>query len=64
MGFLDKLLGRGKDAAETVGDTAKDMGDKAMDVVQGDVAPPAAERADEELHEARDQALRDEGQTP
>jgi len=31
MGFLDKLLGRGKDAAQDVGDTAKDVGDKATD---------------------------------
>ena len=29
MGFLDKLLGRGKDAADSAGDTAKDVADKA-----------------------------------
>ena len=34
MGFLDKLLGRGKDAAETTGDTAKDMGGKAVDATE------------------------------
>ncbi len=34
MGFLDKLLGRGKDAAETTGDTAKDMGGKAADTAE------------------------------
>ena len=32
MGFLDKLLGRGKDAAKDAGEVAKDVGDKTKDV--------------------------------
>ena len=31
MGFLDKLLGRSKETAEGVGESAKDTGEKAMD---------------------------------
>jgi len=46
MGFLDKLLGRGKDAADTVGDAAKDMGGKAADAGD-DVGQKAEEAFDE-----------------
>jgi hypothetical protein len=46
MGFLDKLLGRGKDAAETTGDTAKDMGGKAADTA-GDAGQKAEDMFDE-----------------
>ena len=30
MGFLDKLLGRNKETAEGVGESAKDTGEKTM----------------------------------
>jgi hypothetical protein len=53
MGFLDKLLGRGKDAAGDAGDmagkkadAAGDAGDKAMDAA-GDAGDKAAEMADD-----------------
>jgi hypothetical protein len=48
MGFLDKLLGRGKDAAETTGDTAKDMGGKA-----GDVADDVGQKAEDMFDETK-----------
>jgi hypothetical protein len=48
MGFLDKLLGRGKDAAEKAGDVAGDVGATAKDTyedarakVSGDDEPAA-----------------------
>jgi len=46
MGFLDKLLGRGKDAAETVGDAPKDAGGKGMDAAE-DVGAKAEDVFDE-----------------
>jgi hypothetical protein len=80
MGFLDKLLGRGKEAADTAGDAVKDVGEKAKEefdeakdrVTGGDeapAAPPAAEgsevtQSEERLENVRDQALRDEGRMP
>jgi hypothetical protein len=42
MGFLDKLLGRSKDVADTAGDKAMEYGDKAVDVA-GDAGDKAAE---------------------
>ena len=77
MGFLDKLLGRGKEAAQDVGDAGKDVGSKGMDAAD-DVGQKAEdvfgegkdrvtgedEPADEQLHNVRDQALKDEGKTP
>jgi hypothetical protein len=67
MGFLDKLLGRGKDAAEDVGETAKDLGDKAEDAfddAKGDDEASETGQAEQRLDDARDQALRDEGRMP
>ncbi len=71
MGFLDKLLGRSKDAAETVGDKAQDVGDKATDVFEDDKdsVPSGTERSDvgqaeQRLDDVRDQTLRDEGRMP
>jgi hypothetical protein len=50
MGFLDKLLGRGKEAADTAGDAVKDVGEKAKeefdeakDRITGDETPEARE---------------------
>lgn len=74
MGFLDKLLGRGKDAAESAGEATKDAGSKVTDVAS-DVGDKAEDASDEvkdrvsggdEGSEATqaDQALRDEGRTP
>jgi hypothetical protein len=67
MGFLDKLLGRGKDAAEDVGETAKDLGDKTKDAFDGDKADDELSetgQAEQRLDNVRDQALRDEGRMP
>jgi hypothetical protein len=49
MGFLDKLLGRGKDAAESAGGAAKDVADKA-----GDVASDAGDKAQDTYEAAKD----------
>ena len=46
MGFLDKLLGRGKEAAQDAGDTAEKYGDKAMDAGK-DVGDKAEEGFDD-----------------
>ena len=66
MGFLDKLLGRGKEATQDVGDAADDVGQKAEDVFgeAKDRVTGEDEPADEQLHNVRDQALGDEGKTP
>ena len=74
MGFLDKLLGRGKDTAESAGDAAKDVGNKAEEVfdetksrVTGDDAPSETSevtQSEQRLDEARDQVVRDEGPQP
>ena len=66
MGFLDKLLGRGKEAAQDVGDAADDVGQKAEDVFDDakDRVTGGDEPADEQMHNVRDQALKDEGKTP
>lgn len=71
MGFLDRLLGRGKDAAESAGDAAKDVGDKAeegfddaKDRVSGDDEGSEVTQSEERLDNVRDQALRDEGRMP
>lgn len=79
MGFLDRLFGRGKEAADTAGDTMKDVGEKAKeefdeakDRITGDEAPetpPASEgsevtQSEQRLDEVRDQAARDEGRLP
>ena len=49
MGFLDKLLGRGKDAAQSAGDTTKDVADKA-----GDVASDAGDKAQDAYEDVKD----------
>ena len=49
MGFLDRLLGRGKEAAETAGDAAKDVGEKAKDV-----ASDVGDKAEESFGEAKE----------
>jgi hypothetical protein len=78
MGFLDKLLGRSKGAAESVGNAAEDVGDKAKegfeeakDRVTGDERDPGVDeggsdlsQAEQRLDNARDQALREEGRLP
>jgi hypothetical protein len=56
MGFLDKLLGRGKDAAESAGDAAKDAGSKVTDV-----ASDVGDKAEEGLDEAKERISGDEG---
>jgi hypothetical protein len=70
MGFLDKLLGRGKEAAQDVGDTTKDVGDKAEqayeDVKERGTGEGESEVAQSEqrLDEVRDEAARREGKIP
>ena len=75
MGFLDKLLGRSKETAEGVGESAKDMGDKAMDTASdlGDKTQDAFDRdegvsdvteSEQRLDDVRDQTMRDEGRMP
>ena len=75
MGFLDKLLGRSKETAEGVGDSAKDMGDtakdtaadlgdKAQDAVGGDEGDSAVTESEQRLDDVRDQTMRDEGRMP
>jgi hypothetical protein len=48
MGFLDKLLGRSKDVADTAGDKAKEFGDKT-----GDVAKDAGGKAEDVYGDAK-----------
>jgi hypothetical protein len=71
MGFLDKLLGRGKDAAESAGDAAKDAGSKVADVAS-DVGDEGKERisgdegsegSDVTQAEQRLDDVRDQGRT-
>ena len=75
MGFLDKLLGRSKETAEGVGESAKDTGEKVMDTASdvGDKTQDAfdkdeglsdATESEERLDEVRDQTMRDEGRMP
>lgn len=56
MGFLDRLLGRGKDAAESAGDAAKDAGSKVADV-----ASDVGDKAEEAFDEAKERISGDEG---
>ena len=67
MGFLDKLLGRGKDAAQDVGDAGKGVGDKAMDAAE-DVGAKAEDVFDETKSRVTDDdepsEAKDEGRTP
>jgi hypothetical protein len=45
MGFLDRLLGRGKKVASDVGDTASEVGEKVDDLLDRDEkkeSPPTA----------------------
>ncbi|HXV34959.1 MAG TPA: hypothetical protein VD769_13205 [Gaiellaceae bacterium] len=72
MGFLDKLLGRSKDVAGSVTESAQDMGDKAA----GAVSPDGREafeldegesqvtESEHRLDDVRDQVLRDEDRMP
>jgi hypothetical protein len=70
MGFLDKLLGRGKEAAEDVGDAAKDVGgkaDEAFDDVKSRVTGEGESdvaQSEQRLDEVRDEAARNEGRMP
>jgi hypothetical protein len=79
MGFLDKLLGRSKDAAHDAGDMAKDAGDKGMDMAKDagdkveDVSDDAKSHvtggsdtteAEQRLDDVPDQAARDEDRAP
>ena len=75
MGFLDKLLGRSKETAEGVGESAKNTGDQAMDASSdpGDTTKDALDRdegvsdvteSEHHLDEVRDQTMRDEGRMP
>jgi|Tabmets5t2r1_1033131.scaffolds.fasta_scaffold118668_2 hypothetical protein len=70
MGFLDKLLGRGKEAAQDVGDATKDVGDEAEqayeDVKERGTGEGESEVAQSEqrLDEVRDEAARREGKIP
>ena len=55
MGFLDKLLGRGKEAAQDVGDAGKDVGSKAMDATDD-----VGQKAEDAFGEAKDRVTGDE----
>jgi hypothetical protein len=62
MGFLDKLLGRGKDAAQDVGDKAQDVGEKTKDVAS-DAGDKAKEGFDDaKSHVSGEDDLSDTGQ--
>ena len=63
MGFLDKLLGRGKQAAEGVEDAAKDAGEKATDVAS-DVGDKAEEAFDEAKERVTGADEGDQGRMP
>lgn len=60
MGFLDKLLGRSKETAEGVGESAKDTGEKAMDTAS-DVGDKAKDTASDLGDKTQDALDRDEG---
>jgi hypothetical protein len=66
MGFLDKLLGRDKEAAEstppasTPQATAEDEAPAAPEAAEGSEVTQSEQRLDN----IRDQALRDEGRMP
>ena len=64
MGFLDKLLGRSKEAAGDLGQSAKDTGEKATDAVDRDEGESQVTESEHRLDDARDQTLRDEGRMP
>ena len=75
MGFLDNLLGRSKETAEGVGESAKDTGEKVMDTASdaGDKTQDAFDtdegvsdvtESEHHLDEVRDQTMRDEGRMP
>jgi hypothetical protein len=51
MGFLDKLLGRGKEATQDVGDAARDVGSKGMNA-----ADDVGQKAEDVFGEAKDRA--------
>ncbi len=71
MGFLDKLFGRGKDAAQSTADATKDAGSKAQETVDDATSRVTGEddlsdvgQSEQRLDNVRDQALRDEGRMP
>ena len=73
MGFLDKLLGRNKETAEGVGESAKDTGEKTMaadpgntttDPLDQDEGVSDVTESEQRLDEVRDQTMRDEGRMP
>ena len=75
MGFLDKLLGRNKETAEGVEESAKDTGDKAIDAgsgpsdttkdpFEGDEGVSDVTESEQRLDEVRDQTMRDEERMP
>jgi hypothetical protein len=76
MGFLDKLLGRGKQGAEGAEDAVREAGDKTKDVASdvGDKDRVTGEekgsgesevtQSEERLDDIRDQPPRDEGRMP
>jgi len=68
MGFLDKLLGRSKETAESVGDSAKDtasdVSDTAKDALDGDEGESDVTENEQRLDDVRDQVMRDEGRMP
>lgn len=75
MGFLDKLLGRSKETAEGVGesaknagekamDTASDLGDKTQDTLDRDEGASDVTESEQRLDDIRDQTMRDEGRMP
>jgi hypothetical protein len=70
MGFLDKLLGRGKEAAQDVGDVAKDVGDKAEEGFDEAKSRVTGEeesevtQSEQRLDEVRDETARNEGRIP
>ncbi len=55
MGFLDRLLGRGKDAAQDAGDMAKDAGEKTKDA-----ASDVGEKAEDTFDDAKSRVSGDD----
>jgi hypothetical protein len=59
MGFFDKLFGRGKEAAEDVGQKAEEYGDNAIDT-----ARDVGDKAEEEFDTAKEKVTGSERETP
>lgn len=64
MGFLDKLLGRSKETAEGLGESAQATGETPKDAFDLEDGESEVTEAEQRLDDVRDQAMRDEGRMP